>query len=85
MLLEQKVLLLDDVKKEVLEFCINPHGRVDILEFIQVEVTSDNYGKYVKQLLNQRFIAPYLSRNLSLNNQKYIITQKGRNYLKAIA
>ena len=35
------VLPLEDVKKEVLEFCQEPHGRDDILVHIQVPVTDE--------------------------------------------
>jgi predicted transcriptional regulator len=79
-----EVLPLEDVKKEVLEFCQQPHGREDILEHIQVQLNSDNYHRYVATLVKQRFIKTDLLRNRHSTKQKYIITQKGLNYLKAI-
>ena len=78
------VLPLEDVKKEVLEFCQEPHGRDDILVHIQVPVNSENYNRYVAALVNQRFIKSDFMRNRNSTKQKYVITQKGLNYLKAI-
>lgn len=85
MLLENATLSLDDVKKEILEFCLEQHGRAAILEHIQVEITPNNYTKFIKQLLDQRFIASDLMVNRKANSQKFVITRKGLNYLKAIA
>lgn len=85
MLTQTTALLLDDVKKEILEFCNDPHGREAILGHINVEITTDNYGRYIKKLLDQRFIAPNRLRSISQVKQQYLTTQKGRNYLKAIS
>ncbi|MDB5260921.1 MAG: hypothetical protein JWQ14_202 [Adhaeribacter sp.] len=78
------ILALEDVKKDVLEFCQEPHGREDILEHIQVLVNSENYNRYVASLVKQRFIKSDFMRNRNSAKQKYVITQKGLNYLKAI-
>ncbi len=85
MLPQTDTLPLEDVKKEILEFCLEPHGREDILEFIKVELNPNNYSKYVTQLVKQRFITSALLGSRSSTKQKYVITQKGLNYLKAIA
>ena len=85
MLPENAVITLDDVKKEMLEFCLVPRGRFEILEHIQVELTPDNYTRYVKPLVDQRFIISDILVIRSANKQKFVITQKGLNYLKAIA
>jgi predicted transcriptional regulator len=82
---ETESLLLDDVKKEILELCTEPHGKAAILEHIQVPVNQQNYSKFIVKLLDQRFIASGFLRKRSSANQEYIITQKGLNYLKAIA
>lgn len=87
------ILSLDDVKKEILEFCLEPQVRIDILEHIQVDITPDNYARYIKQLQDQRFITPESVKDSAgfrtfrhrATNQKFVITQKGLNYLKAIA
>ena len=79
------IIPLDDVKKEILEFCLEPHGKVDILEHIRVETTPENYTRYIGQLLNQRFITSDLLISRNSTRQKFITTQKGLNYLKAIA
>ena len=78
------IIALEDVKKEVLEFCQEPHSREEILEHIQVQLTSENYNRYVATLVKQRFIKSDFMRNRNSTKQKYIITQKGLNYLKAI-
>jgi len=85
MLPENAVITLDDVKKEILEFCLEPRSRFDILENIQVELTPDNYNKFVKRLLDQRYIISDILVIRSANKQKFVITQKGLNYLKAIS
>ena len=85
MITEKPVLALDDVKKEILEFCLVPHARPEILEHIHVANTPDYYTRYIKQLLDQRFIASDQLVNRSTSNKKFVITQKGLNYLKAIS
>ena len=85
MLLKNPVLLLEDVKKEILEYCVAPRGRGEILEHLQVEVTPENYSKYLKPLIDQRFIVSDILVIRSANRQKFSVTQKGLNYLKAIA
>jgi len=85
MLPENAVITLDDVKKEILEFCLEPRGRFEILEHIQVEITPENYTRYIKQLLDQRYIVSDILVIRSANKQKFVISQKGLNYLKAIA
>jgi hypothetical protein len=85
MLQKRVVLSLDDVKKEILEFCLVPHSPADILDHIHVVTSKHNYGKFVIQLLDQRFIMSALLRKRNYANQKFVITQKGINYLHAIA
>ena len=85
MLSENVVVTLEDVKKDILEFCLEPRSRFEILEHIQVEITPENHTRYIKQLLDQRFIISDILIIRSANKQKFAITQKGLNYLKAIA
>ena len=85
MLLKNPVLLLEDVKKEILEYCVEPRSRTEILEHLQVEITPEHYSKYIKPLIDQRFIVSDILVIRSANRQKFSITQKGLNYLKAIA
>ena len=80
-----EVLQLDDVKKEILELCLEPQGKTAILEHIKVEITQTNYSRFILKLLDQRYIASGFMRKRSSANQKYVITKKGLNYLKAIA
>jgi len=85
MILKNSVLLLEDVKKEIMEYCVEPRGRGEILEYLQVEITPENYSKYIKPLIDQRYIISDILVIRSANRQKFSITQKGLNYLKAIA
>jgi hypothetical protein len=78
-------LSLEDVKKEILEYCLEPHGPSDILEHIKVVITKNNYSKFITTLLDQRFIISTLLRKRNSANQKFMTTRKGLNYLKAIA
>lgn len=76
---------LDEVKKQILEFCLEPHDPAAILEHIEVAITKSNYHKFIVQLLDQRFIISTCLRKRNYANQNFVITQKGLNYLKAIA
>jgi len=84
-LLDKEALMLDDVKKEILEHCIEPQGKASIMEHIKVPNNQQNYSKFILKLVDQRFIASGFLRKRSSANQQYIITKKGINYLKAIA
>ncbi len=85
MVVSKEIIPLEDVKKEVLEFCLEPHNPEKILEHIRVPVSADNYKRYVAALLKQRFLKTDQERNRSSVKQNYVITQKGLNYLKAIS
>ena len=80
-----EIVPLEDVKKELLEICLEPQNQKTILEHIRVPVSSDSYKRYVASLLRQRFIKSDQDRNRSSTKQNYVITQKGLNYLKAIS
>ncbi|QMU28367.1 hypothetical protein [Adhaeribacter radiodurans] len=81
----KEIPLLEDVKKEILEFCLQAKSRTDILEYISVGCTSFNYSRYIGALLTQRFIKSNLLDKRHSRQGKFVITQKGLNYLKAIA
>jgi hypothetical protein len=86
----KEVVSLEDVKKEMLEFCLQAQCRTAILEHIlvagiPVAGTSVHYTKYIGQLLAQRYLKTNLKEKRSARQEKYVITQKGLNYLKAIA
>ena len=85
MLQKSVIPSLDDVKKQILELCLEPNRPADILEHIHVPTSKNNYSKFIIQLLNQRFLISAFLRKRNYANQKFIITQKGLNYLKAIA
>jgi predicted transcriptional regulator len=85
MVVSKEIIPLEDVKKEVLEFCVEPQNQKTILEHIQVPVSGENYKRYVGVLLRQRFIKSDQERNRNSVKQNYVITQKGLNYLKAIS
>ena len=85
MLSTTHILELDDFKKELLEFCAEPQSKEAILERLHVDVSKTNYHKLILPLLNQRFIRNDMIGNRRSNKEKFVITQKGLNYLKAIA
>lgn len=81
---------LEDVKKEMLEFCLRAQCRAAILDYIlvariSVVGTAVHYTKYIKQLLAQRYLKTNFKDKRSARQEKYVTTQKGLNYLKAIA
>ena len=81
----QDTLSLEDLKKEILEFCIKAQSRTEILDYIQVAPTTANYGRFIRELLVQRYIKTNLIEKRRSRSEKYVITQKGLNYLKAIS
>jgi hypothetical protein len=85
MLTANAIQSLDEVKKPILEFCLEPHCPVAILAHIKVAITKSNYHKFIIKLLDQRFIASTCLRKRNYANQNFVITRKGINYLKAIA
>ena len=82
---KQEVLALEDVKKDILELCLQPQSREDILTYLHLDCTSGNYSRYIGTLLSNRFIKTNLLDKRRSRQEKYIVTQKGLNYLKAIA
>ncbi|PIQ22793.1 MAG: hypothetical protein COW65_01145 [Cytophagales bacterium CG18_big_fil_WC_8_21_14_2_50_42_9] len=81
----KEITPLEDVKKEILEFCLQAQSQADILEYISVACNTPNYNKYINPLFRQRFIKSNLMDKRHPRQGKYIISQKGLNYLKAIA
>lgn len=81
----KEILSLEDVKKEILEFCLQTQYRLAILEHLLVTGTTLHYAKYIGPLLAQRYLRTDFKEKRSARQEKYIITQKGLNYLKAIA
>lgn len=79
------IVSLEDVKKEILEFCLQAQCRNAILKHIQVVESSLHYSMYIGPLLAQRYLKTDRIEKRSARNEKYSITQKGLNYLKAIA
>jgi len=75
---------VEDIKKEVLEFCIIPKSKGDILQQIGVEASHYNFKKYIVGLVNRRYLQPTLTRNTTSPNQQYTPTIKGLSYLKSL-
>jgi len=75
---------VDDVKKEILDFCTSPHCKDDILKFIQVDPKPYNVRKYITRLVEDRYLQFTIGNNPRSNTQQYIISRKGLAYLKAL-
>ena len=75
---------VDDIKKEVLEFCISPKSKGDILHHIGVEASHYNFQKYIIGLVTRRYIQTTLTRISTSPHQQYKPTLKGLNYLKSL-
>lgn len=75
---------VEDVKKEILEFCTTPHCKDDILNFIQVELKPYNVRKYITRLVEDRYLQFTIGNNPRSNSQEYIISRKGAAYLKSL-
>ncbi|WP_026461535.1 hypothetical protein [Adhaeribacter aquaticus] len=85
MITGKEFISLEDVKKEMLEFCLQAQCRTAILEHFLISGLSVNSAKYIEQLLAQRYLKTNYLEKRSARQEKYVITQKGLNYLKAIA
>ena len=75
---------VEDVKKEILQFCTTPQGKEDILNFIQVEIKPYNVRKYITRLVEDRYLQFTVGNNPRSNSQQYIVSRKGSAYLKAL-
>ena len=71
----------EEAIKQILGFCTEPHGRMAILEHIQVPLTPDNYDKYIKKLVDDKLIASDLLVVRSANKQIFVTTRKGLTFL----
>ena len=75
---------VEDVKKDVLEFCLQPRNKEDILSFIQLELKPYNYKKYISRLFQDRYLQHTIPQNPRSSLQQYITTKKGLIYLKSL-
>jgi predicted transcriptional regulator len=76
---------LEDVIIEILQACQVPQDRDSILKRIQVQNTSHSYQKYIYKLVKTRFLLESNTRESYNSIRFYTTTQKGLNYLKAVA
>jgi len=75
---------VEDVKKDVLEFCLQPRPKEEILNFIQLELKPYNYKKYIARLFQDRYLQHTIPQNPRSSLQQYITTKKGLIYLKSL-
>jgi predicted transcriptional regulator len=76
---------LEDVIIDILQICQVPQDRESILRHIQVQNTSPNYQKYIYKLVKTRYLLESNTRESYNSIRYYTTTQKGLNYLKAVA
>jgi hypothetical protein len=76
---------LEDVIIEILQICQVPQDRESILSQIQVQNTSHSYQKYIYKLVKTRYLLESNTRESYNSIRYYSTTQKGLNYLKAVA
>ncbi len=76
--------LFDEYRKDILKLCKEAQHRNDILKHIGVEESYINYKKYVAKLVEERYLTYTDARHPQSPKQKYVTSQKGINYLKAI-
>ncbi len=75
---------VEEVKKEILEFCLSPQNKENILIHIQVEQKPYNFKKYITRLFEDRYLQHTIPHNPRASTQQYITSKKGLAYLKAI-
>jgi hypothetical protein len=76
---------LEDVIIEILQVCQVPQDRESILSQIQVQNNSHSYQKFIYKLVKTRFLLESNTRESYSSIRYYTTTQKGLNYLKAVA
>jgi hypothetical protein len=76
---------VEEVKKEILEYCISSRTKDQILNFIQVEPKPYHFRKYISRLLEDRFLQHTIPHNPRAMTQQYQTTRKGLAYLRAIS
>ena len=76
---------LEDVIIEILQICQVPQDRESILSQIQVQNNSHSYQKFIYKLVKTRFLLESNTRESYSSIRFYTTTQKGLNYLKAVA
>jgi hypothetical protein len=76
---------LEDVIIEILQICQVPQDRESILSQIQVQNNSHSYQKFIYKLVKTRFLLESNTRESYSSIRYYSTTQKGLNYLKAVA
>ncbi|MGV3685610.1 MAG: hypothetical protein ACO1NS_08290 [Daejeonella sp.] len=81
----QTIPELEDVIIGILQVCQIPQDRESILNLIQVANTPNNYQKYIYKLVKTRFLLESNIRESYNSIRYYTTTQKGLNYLKAVA
>ena len=82
--LAEKTPTVEEVKKEILGFCVNPRSKDDILAFIQVEIRPYNYKKYITRLFEDRYLQHTVPQCPRSSLQQYITSKKGLSYLRAL-
>jgi len=83
--LSKTSLSVEDIKKDVLEFCLQPRRKEEILHYIKLEPRPYNYKKYIARLFQDRYLQHTIPQNPRSGLQQYIITKKGLLYLKSIS
>jgi hypothetical protein len=76
---------VEEVKKEILEYCICSRTKDQILNLIQVEPKPYNFRKYISRLFEERYLQHTIPHNPRATTQQYQTTKKGLAYLRAIA
>lgn len=76
---------LEDVIIDILQLCQVPQDRESILRCIQVQNNSHCYQKFIYKLVKTRFLLESNTRESYNSIRLYTTTQKGLNYLKAVA
>jgi ATP-dependent DNA helicase RecG len=85
MVRSSKTPAVEEVKKEILEFCTCPRTKEEILNFIQVDLKPYNFKKYISRFIDDRYLQHTIPHNPRSTNQQYLTSKKGQSYLRAIA
>lgn len=68
--------------KILLEYCVKPHTRRELLARLGLFNSAKNFSRNVKHLLDEGYVERTLPTRLRSKNQQYRTTQKGQEFLK---
>ncbi len=75
--------LITEYQVEILRFCTEPHSRREIFDKIGLKDTYYNFKKQISPLIEKVLLSFTVPEKPNSRDQKYILTEKGMEFLKS--